>query len=194
MPANRFTLEMRGAREAKQAFVSLVKAMDPATGSGEVRGLYRIAQEDIRSAIAAAGQFLRDKARSNAAVTGSPRRLSQGSKPAIFSFADFNAASDDKRKRSVLVGVRTGLASRAKDPRLFIQWGSGAKRRKDGSTAHRGLSMSFGALFERGTANGRVRARHYFANAVTTTQGQIKVAIGNAYRRAVEILNRNTGN
>lgn len=191
---NRFQLEVRGFKEAQKAFRDVVKAVDPATGSGELRGLYRTARAQIAEAMANAGQFLRDKARSNAQVTRAPKRLYSGARPAIFAFSDFSAARDDRRKRAVLVGVRTGLASQAKDERLYIKWGAGAKRRKDGSTASKGLSMSFATLYERGTANGRVRARHYFQNAVATTTHQIMGIVAQAYRRATSILNSNTGN
>jgi hypothetical protein len=190
--ANRFQLEVRGFKEAQQAFRDVVKAVDPATSPGELRGLYRIARSQIVSALADAGRFLRDKARSNAMVMRAPKRLYSGARPAIFAFSDFDAARDDKRKRSVLVGVRTGLASRAKDERLFVKWGVGAKRRKDGSTASRGLAMSFGTLYEKGTANGRVRARHYFSNAVNTTKHSIMGLVAQAYRRAASLLNSTT--
>lgn len=192
MAASKWALEVRGFKDARKSFIELVNAMDPAGKSYGANALYRVAKSEIQTAMRDAGQYARDKARSNAAVSGVPRRLYSGARPAIFSFADFSAARDDKRKRSVLVGVRTGLSVRAKDERLFIAWGEGKRRRKDGTVAKRGLSMSFGALFERGTNDGRIRATHFFQAAIGSTTLRIKQIIGQAYIRAVEILNRNT--
>lgn len=192
MAANKFRLEVRSFNEARKEFKALVQAMDPAGASSQMFDLYRVAQKEIQDALSDAGRFARDKARSNAAVTHAPRRLYQGSKPAIFSFSDFDSATDGKRKRSVLVGVRTGLSTRAKDERLFVTWGKGGKRRKDGTTSAGGFAMSLGALFERGTASARIRPRHYFSNAANSTRGMITRIVGQAYKRAVAVLNRNT--
>lgn len=195
-------LEVRGFKESRIAFRELVKAMDPAASSDRVRGLYRIAQNGIRDALSAGGDFARDAARSMAATTRAPKRLFSGPRPAIFSFSDWYAANDGRHKRSVLVGVRTGLSRHAPDPSLYIQWSPKSnKRRKDGSAINykwlgryfdSGLSMSLGALFERGTQNRRIKPKNFFRFGVASAQSRIFSLVGSAYRRAVVILNQNT--
>ena len=188
--ASRVTLELRGFKEARAAFNAVVLALDP-RATNQLPSLYRLAQGEVQEGMRSAGEAVRDKARRNAGSMRVPRRIYTGAKPAIFSFADFNAGSDDKRKRAVLVGVRTGLATRAPDPDLYIRWGKGAKRHKDGSTATGGLSMSFGALFQRGTLDRRIRPTHYFTSAVNTTKGAIVRLMTVAYQKATATLNRN---
>ena len=183
--ARKFAAELEGLKEMRLRFTDIAKAM----GMEKPQAL-TTAAKGITEGFSAAALFVRDKARSNASGKGIPRRLYTGSSPAIFAFSDFNSSTDDKRKRSSLVGVRTGLSSRAKDPRLFIQWGIGAKRRKDGSVAGRGLAMSFGALFERGTKDRRIRAARFFRNAVFSTRGAVAQILTAAYQRAIDAINR----
>jgi hypothetical protein len=191
---NKVALEVRSFRDAKRDFQSLVKAMDPATSSSQVYALYRVAQKEIQDALYKGGLFARDAVRSMAAATHAPRRLYSGSKPAIFSFADFNASTDSKRKRSVLVGVRTGLASKAPDKSLYVNWSKGSGNRKsDGSKiGSGGLSISFGSLFERGTQNRRIKPKNFFRFGVAAASSRIIAGVGNAYKRAVQVLNKNT--
>jgi hypothetical protein len=200
---NKVALEVRSFRDAKRDFQSLVKAMDPATSSSQVYALYRVAQKEIQDALSKGGQFARDAVRSMAAATHAPRRLYSGSKPAIFSFADFDAATDNRRKRSVLVGVRTGLNPKASDPNLYIQWSPKSNiRKKDGSKIRdkwlgmrfgdKGLSMSLGTLFERGTQNRRIKPKNFFRFGVAAASSRILAGVGNAYKRAVQVLNKNT--
>jgi hypothetical protein len=183
--ARRFAAEIKGLREIRLRFSDIAKAM-----AGDRTPTLSRVSKTVVDAYGDAAMFVRDKARSNASSAGVPRRLFSGSRPAIFAFADFDAASDNKRKRSSLVGVRTGLSSRAKDPHLFIEWGKGHRRRKDGTIAQRGLAMSFGALFERGTQNRRIRAARYFRSAVFSTRGAVARILTTAYERAVEVLNK----
>jgi hypothetical protein len=194
MPVNKVALEVRSFRDAKRDFKNLVAAMDPSTASSQVFALYRVAQREIQEALAKGGEYARNSARSVAATTGAPRRLYSGSKPAIFAFSDFEAQTQGRRKRSALVGVRTGLSTKARDKDLFINWSKGrGKRKSDGSSiGDGGLSMSLGALFERGTQNRRIRPRNYFRFGVAAASSRILATVGQAYKRAVRILNQNT--
>lgn len=179
-----------GLREAKAVFRSIAASIDPAESN--LSAIWKQAQNEVQEGFRRAALTVRDKARGNAQSAGVPRRLYTGSKPAIFAFSDFKAGQDDKRKRSALVGVRTGLATRAYDERLFIRWGFGSKRKKDGSTATGGLSMSLGALFERGRkGGGRIRAARFFRGAVFGTRSQVAQMLTQAYYRAAALINRN---
>jgi len=140
----------------------------------------------VTDAYATAARIIRDRARANASGGGAPRRLYSGARPAIFSFADFEAGRDDKRKRSSMVGVRTGLAYFAKDPSLYVQWGVGSRRRRDSSIAARGLSMSLGALFERGRKDRRLRPIRYFRGALFATRSRVLQILSGAYKRAAD--------
>ena len=176
--------------EAKKMFIDIAKSIDPATSKSSLQFLYRQAKAEIEEGYRVAAVYVRDKARANAQSSGAPRRLYTGSRPAIFAFSDFDAAKDDKRKRSSMVGVRTGLSYRAKDKRLYIEWGYGARRKSDNSRASGGLSMSLGALFERGTQDRRMRPRRFFRSAVWSAKGYIAQTLTAAYYRAIGHLNK----
>ena len=176
-------------REAKAAFRSIAQSMDP--GGADVSALWKIAQNEVQDGFRKAAQLVRDKTRTNAAAQGAPKRLYTGARPAIFSFADFNASADPKRKRSALVGMRTGLSVGRDEPNLYVRWGNGAKRRKGGTTAARGLSMSIAALFERGTADRRIKPGRFFRSAVFGTRSTVYQMLTRAYTRAIATLNRN---
>lgn len=185
--------EWRNLKEQQIRFRSFARAVD-GVGSNRIDGagstVYQRIKLGITDAYAVAARMIRDRTRSNAAATRAPRRLWSGARPAIFSFADFSSATDSKRSRSSMVGVRTGLSHRAKDPSLYVTWGVGAKRRKGGSVATRGLSMSFGALFERGTQDRRIRPRRYFRSAIYATRSAVLRMLANAYRKAADAFNR----
>jgi hypothetical protein len=184
------TLEMRGLREMKATFKEINKAIGIPTRRG-TSFIYQMkkAGQSVTEAYEQAALLVRNKARRNAESGGAPRRLYTGNRPAIFAFFDFDAASDDRRKRSSMVGVRTGLSYRAKDERLYIRWGRGAKRDKDGSIAAGGLSMSMGALFERGTKNRRVRPIRYFKSAILSTRVEVIRLLKHGYSAAISSIN-----
>lgn len=180
--AGKFAVELKNLRELKVTFREIASAV-----SGEkAKGMLQYAGIAIQDAYGKAARLIRDRARSNASGAGAPRRLYSGARPAIFAFSDFQAGRDDKRKRSSLVGVRTGLSTRARDPHLFIQWHPRSGRRsKDGSRLQRGgLSMSLGALFERGTKDRRIRPLRYFRSAIFATRGQVLGLLTRAYQAA----------
>jgi len=179
--ARKFAAELANLAEVRARFKLAALAIDPAEK--------RRADFGISDALRTAAVYIRDKARGNAAGKQLPRRLYTGDKPAIFAFSDPDAGSSPRTKQSALIGVRTGLSARSRDPRLFIQWGRGARRRKDNSVATGGISMSFGALFERGTKDRRIRAGRYFRSAVFGTRAAVIQIMTNAYRKAVDRLN-----
>jgi hypothetical protein len=177
------SIEARGVKELKATFADLVRASDPALPR------LRYAGENVQDAYRRAAIVVRDKARSNAQASGSPRRLYGGSRPAIFAFSDFDATRDSKRSRSAMVGVRTGLSARAKDENLYVRWFYGS-RRKDGSRADGGLSMSLGALFERGRKDRRIRPKRYFRGAIFGTRGTVLRILRAAYEKALAIVGK----
>jgi hypothetical protein len=187
--AGKFEIKFDQARlrEAKAAFKFIAASLDPAK-TQSLTSLWKLAQDEVQSGFRAAAVMVRDKARAYAAGKGVPKRLYSGARPAIFAFTDFAAGRDDKRKRSALVGVRTGLATAAKDPSLYVQWGIGS-RRKNGSIAGRGLSMSLAAIFERGTQNRRIKPIRYFRGAIYATRGKVLTKLAEAYRLAGYKLN-----
>ncbi len=185
--AGKFAVELRNLRELKVTFRDIASAV-----SGErSRGILQNVGIAIQNAYGAAAILIRDRARSNAAGGRAPRRLYAGSRPAIFAFSDFTHGRDDKRKRSSLVGVRTGLSPRAPDPHLYVQWFPRSGRRsKDGSRLqHGGLSMSLAALYERGTKDRRIRPLRYFRSAIYATRGQVIGLLTRAYQLAGEKIN-----
>lgn len=182
--------EWTNLKEQRARFRSFAKAIEGGGSGSAGATVFQRARLGITDAYAKAAQFIRDRARSGASSGGAPKRLWTGPRPAIFAFTDFDASSDDKRKRSSMVGVRTGLSSRAKDPNLYIQWGRGSRRRRDNSIAAGGLSMSFGALFERGTQNRRIRPIRYFRRAIFATRSQVLRMLTDAYRRATSAISQ----
>jgi len=178
-------IEVKNLRALKLRFTDIAKSVS-AEHSASLQRVGKAIQDAYRAAAIA----VRDDARSRAATGGAPRRLYSGQRPAIFAFSDFDAARDNKRSRSSLVGVRTGLSSRAPDKNLFVRWGEGSRRAKDNSIAEGGLSMSLGALFERGTRDKRVKPRRYFRSAIFATRGAVVRILTNAYRAAADAINR----
>lgn len=177
-------------RESKQMFAEVAKSIDPATSDSQLRSLYQLAKKEVEDGLRQAAIYVRDRARQNAANKGAPRRLYTGTKPAIFAFTDFNATADPKRQRSALIGARTGLSAKAKDERLYVTWGRGAKRMKGGTIAANGLSMSIAALFERGTRDRRIKPGRFLRDAFFGTRGYVSRALTQAYYRALKQLNR----
>jgi hypothetical protein len=184
------TFDRMRLTDAKKKFIDIAKSIDPATSKADLQALYRRAKSEIEDGYRMAALYVRDRARLNASASGAPRRLYSGNRPAIFSFADFDSAKDDRRKRSSLVGVRTGLSYWTPDEDLYVRWGYGARRKKDGTRAHGGLSMSLGALFERGTQDKRIRPKRYFRKAVFSARSYIAQTLTTAYHRAIGHLNR----
>jgi hypothetical protein len=185
--AGKFAVELKNLRELKVQFRDMAKAI-----SGDKHsGILQQAGLAIQEAYGAAARLIRDRARSNASGGGAPRRLYAGARPAIFAFSDFDAGRDDKRKRSSLVGVRTGLSTRTRDPHLFVQWHPKlGTRKKDGSNLQSGgLSMSLAALFERGTKDRRIRPLRYFRSALFATRGQVIGILTRAYQSAGAKIN-----
>ncbi len=189
MAGSKVEFSFKRLSEARKEFKTMALAMDPAN-KNQLPALYKQASAEIQTGLRSISIVIRDEARRGASAMRAPRRLFAGSRPAIFAFSDFDSARDDKRKRSVLVGMRTGLSSRAHDPHLYIRWGVGSKRREGGTVATGGLSMSLAALYERGTANGRIRPGHFFASALGSTESQSLRLLTLAYERAVDHLNQ----
>lgn len=185
--AGKFAVEIRNLRELKLQF----KQIAAAVSAERFPGALQYVGIAIQDAYGVAARMVRDKARSNAAGSSAPRRLYSGPRPAIFAFSDFDSGRTAKHKRSSMVGVRTGLSTRARDPHLFIQWfPKSGRRNKDGSRlSHGGLSMSLGALFERGTKDRRIRPLRYFRSAIYSTRGAVLNTLTRAYQSAAARIN-----
>ena len=168
--------EIANLKETQVRFAEIVRAMD-----GEDKSVYRAAKERISKRFVEVSRYLRDKARLNVAMAGGPQRV----RAAIFAFTDFDASRVPSRKRSTLVGVRTGAPPRH-DPHIFFTWGRGSTRRKGGGIAHRGIGMSLGRIFESGTRF--VRGSRYFRNAVFSTKTTILRQLADAYKDAVRMM------
>lgn len=185
-------------REAKAAFRAIAEVVDP--GGKRVGAAWENARAEVHDGFRSAALIVRDKARAGAASAGAPKRLYSGDRPAIFAFSDFNAATDDKRKRAALVGMRTGLSTHAKDPSLYINWSPKSNRRKkDGSKIHyrwmgyemgNGLSMSLATLFEKGTADRRIKPGRFFRSAIFSTRSTVARLLTSAYAKALGTINR----
>lgn len=178
-----FQCKAQNLKEMRVAFHEIAKAVDMSE-----RGRLAAVSGGIQKAYAAAAVYVRDKARRNAQAGGAPKRLHSGARPAIFAFTDYDATRDTKRSRSALVGVRTGLSAKTPDQKLYITWGHGVKRKKGGSVAHGGLSMSLARVFESGTSRG-IKARRYFRNAVFGSRGQVLSFLTKAYEAAIRQIN-----
>jgi len=158
--------EIANLKETQVRFAEVVRAMD-----GDDRAAFRAAKDRISKRFAEVSRFLRDKARLNVAMAGGPRRV----RAAIFAFTDFDASKDTRRKRSTLVGVRTGARPRL-DKNIFFEWGKGTGRR----------GMSLGRIYESGTRF--VRGSRFFRNAVFSTKTAILNRLAEAYRDAVRMM------
>lgn len=176
--------------EAKAAFRQIAESVDP--GGTRVESAWKLVQNEVQEAFRSAAIIVRNKARVGAEVTKAPSRLYSGSRPAIFAFTDFDAARDDRRKRSVLVGMRTGLSKQAHDGSLYVQWYPKSNRRKkDGSRlSHGGLSMSLATLFEKGTLDRRIKPGRFFRSAIFSTRSTVARLLTSAYAKAVGTINR----
>lgn len=174
MPARKgkFAVEIANLKAVRERFSTISKTIDFAEGSIA----NRIA-DNIKDAFRQAASFVRDTAISRADSSRVPRRLYSGSNPAIFAFTDFSASADRKRKRSALVGVRTGAPPR-KDSKLYVEWLKGSR------------GMSLGRIFESGTKDRKVKPRRFFRGAIFATRGRVISILTEGYRAAVVKLNQ----
>jgi hypothetical protein len=172
--ARKWAVEFQNLREVKARFQGIAKAI-----SAEKAGTLQSVSEIIRLAYWEAAWTVRSVALDNARSGGVARRLYGGSKPAIFAvpLAKDTQSSVRARKRSSMVGVRTGARPRH-DPTLFREWGFGSGKR----------GMSLGRMFETGTR--KIKPRHYFRRAVWGTRGKVISILTKAYNYAIGRLNR----
>lgn len=146
--------------------------------SGLKTAQFQSVSKGIQDGYRIAANVVRDQARKNAASGNAPRRLYSGSKPAIFSFAEFDASDNSRRNRSAMVGVRTGAPPR-KDSRLYVEWGKRSGHLK---------GMSLGRIFESGTKRG-IKPRRFFRNAWFSTRSKVLSILTSAYTEAIRRFN-----
>jgi hypothetical protein len=183
--ARKWAVELASLKANKAEFSKISSTIDR-TQQG-----YRSIVDRLHEAFKAAAILVRYKAMTNASAGGAPQRIHSSTKAAIFAYLKLDASSNPKRKGSPLIGVRTGKFHN--DERLWKTWGVGSARRKDGSIAKNGLSMSLGAMFERGTRRGgkrTIRPIRFFRNAVFSSKPRIYSILADAYRRAIQQLNK----
>jgi len=183
----KWAVELKNLKEIKLTFRDIAKAVEGKLKAGQLKYAGIAVQEGYQKAAI----VIRDRARANAQSGGAPRRLYAGPRPAIFAFSDFDSARDDKRKRSSMVGVRTGLAYRTPDSHLYVRWDPRSNRRsKDNSRiGFGGLSISFGRLFESGTKDRRIKPLRYFRSAIFQTRGTVISILTRAYQSAATAIN-----
>lgn len=169
--AKKWAVEVEGVANMRRRFQTIAKTID-FERTPEARS---IAETLIRT-FAKAAESIRNDARLRAQTGNAPKRLSTGSSPAIFSYFDPDSSSSARRRRSALVGVRTGAPPR-RDNRLYVEWAKGT----------RGISL--GRLFERGTADRKIRPLRYFRNAIFASRGRVLTQLAAAYRQAAAALN-----
>lgn len=165
--------QVENLRELKMRFSDIGK-----TVNGERVSAFQTISRGIQEGYRLAAGVVLDQARKNAASGNTPSRLYSGSKPAIFSFTDFNSSTDNRRARSAMVGVRTGAPPR-KDSRLYVEWGSRSGHKK---------GMSLGRIFESGTRRG-IKPRRYFRNAWFSTRSKVLSILTSAYTEAIRRFN-----
>jgi hypothetical protein len=171
--ARKWAVEAKNLKEMKLRFRDIGKVID-----GERLTMFQAVAKGVTEAYKTAATAVRDRARYNAQAKGVPRRLYSGARPAIFSFAEFDASYDKKRNRSALVGVRTGAPPR-RDDRLYVEWGN--------QTARKGMSLA--RIFESGTRKG-IRPTRFFRSAIFATRGKVIAILTTAYRGAIDKINR----
>lgn len=182
----RWAAEVAGLKEMRRRFLDISKAVSQEKPAGQVEtaGKYLI-ERFIETA-----RIVRDKARAYAQRGNAPGRIGGGQAPAIFMFTELGQSSNPKRNAGPLIGVRTGKYQN--DSRLWKTWGKGTRRRKDNTVAVNGLSMSLGAMFERGTKrNGKraIKPIRFFRSATFSSKSLIIGKLTEAYKRAAEIIN-----
>lgn len=165
--------QVANLRELKMRFSDIGKAVD-----GLKTTQFQAVSKGIQEGYKIAANVVRDQARKNAASGNVPRRLYSGAKPAIFSFADFDAATDKRGMRSAMVGVRTGAPPR-KDSRLYVEWGKRGGHMK---------GMSLGRIFESGTKRG-IKPRRFFRSAWFATRSKVLSILTSAYTEAIRRFN-----
>lgn len=187
-----YKCQVEGLKELKLTFRDIATTFDKSKDGKALKGTLRVATLAIGKAYEDAARFVRDTARSNAAGKRAPRRLYSGTRPAIFSIWDPDVTANEKKRGSALVGARTGLSRHTPDPHLYVNWNpSSGRRKKDNSRiGHGGLSISFAGLFERGTANRRIKPTRFFRSAIYSTKSAVVSILTRAYRSAIELANK----
>jgi len=169
-----FNAELRNLNAVRRKFTSISKAIE-----GENPDLFKNAWSVITDAFAAASNELRDKTKLRRAIKSAPRRLDR----AIFSFSDLSKVKSKAKRRSVLVGVKTGAPPRL-DTNLYKIWGQ--RLNSHNVVTKRAVGMSIARMFESGTS--KIQPMNFFASAITQSRSEIIKRLSDAYSRAVELM------
>jgi len=173
--AGRWRAEVTGLKEVQSSFGELTALL---LAEGRV-DKYQRGLAIVKDGFARASTLLRDAART--ALGGKSQRVNA----ATFAFYDLDAGRTRAKKRSSLVGVRTGAPPRL-DKSIYRTWGVGSKR-KNGSTATHGLGISLGRIFESGTRF--QRGTKFFSSAVRGAKSGAITTLVNAYKDAIKLFN-----
>lgn len=169
-----FNAELRNLNAVRRRFTSISKAIE-----GESPDLFKSAWGVITEAFTAVSDELRDKTKLRRAIKSAPRRLDK----AIFSFSDLSKVRSKAKRRSVLVGVKTGAPPRL-DTNLYKRWGR--RLNAHNVVTKRAVGMSIARMFESGTS--KIQPMNFFASAITQSRSGILKRLAEAYSRAVEMM------
>lgn len=178
---DRFGIELRNLGRVKRELKEIEKTI---SGARNV-GIFQAVSKEIDKDIAGIATDLRDRIRSIAEAAKVPKRVIR----AVFAFTDPNAPSPRRNQRASLVGVRKGAPPR-KDKSIYVEWGGTAR---SGNSSSSNLGMSLATIFETGTSRG-ITGRRYFSSAVNTFRSTILTRVADAYKKAIDELNRYNGN
>ena len=173
--AGRWRIEVEGLKDLQTSFGELAAIL---TGEGQIVK-YQRGLAIVTSGLERAAVMLRDAART--ALGGRSRRV----KEATFAFYNLNAGRTKAKKRTSLVGVRTGAPPNW-DRTIYRVWGAGSTR-KNGTTATNGLGISLGRIFESGTRY--QRGTRFFSSAIRNGKSAAISTLVNAYKEAIRIFN-----
>lgn len=180
-PKDRYALELKNLGQVKRELKEIEKTI---SGARNV-GIFQAVSKEIDKDIAGIATDLRDRIRAIAESAKVPKRVIR----AVFAFTDPSAPSPRRNQRASLVGVRKGAPPR-KDKSLYVEWGGNARH---SSSSGGKLGMSLATIFEIGTSRG-ITGRRYFSSAVNTFRSTILTRVADAYKKAIDELNRYNGN
>lgn len=183
----RWASEIANLKEVRQRFFDVSRAISKESPAGQAEP----AGASLIRAFNDTALIVRDKARSYASQGKAAKRIYTGQTPAIFAFLELGRSDKNKKNAGPLLGVRTGKYQH--DTTLWKTWGRGTRRRKDNTVAVNGLSMSLGAMFERGTRQKGKRAIkpiRFFRSATFSSKSLIISKLTDAYKHAIEVINR----
>jgi len=169
-----FNAEIKNLNAVRKRFREISKVIE-----GRDPELYKQAWSVITKAFATQADALRDKTRLRRAIKSAPRRLDK----AIFSFSDISKVKSMTKRRSVLVGIRTGAPPRI-DRKIYKEWGG--KLGAHNVRVTKRVGMSIARMFESGTQ--KIQGMNFFKSAIMQTRDGILRKLAESYSQAVKMM------